>query len=228
MSHTEELLCQDSRHIARISLQIQAAKNLFVICDLLTCIFNIYVSYLPLATSFLKADDCLISCSVARLYLTLCDPMNCNTTGFSVHHYLPEFAQTHVHWVSDAIQPSHSLSPLSPLALNFSRHQGLFQRVSSSHQVAKVLELQLQSFQWMNLQGWFPLGLNGLISLLSKGLSRVFSSTTIQKHQFFALSLLYGPTLISICDYWKSHSFDYTDLCQQNDLCFLIHCLGLS
>ena len=149
MSHTQELLCQDSRRIARISLQIQAGKNLFVIYDLLTCIFNIYVSYLPLATSFLKADNCLISCSVAKLCLTLCNPMNCSTAGFSVYHCLPEFSQTHVHWVSDAIQPSHSLLPPSPLALNFSQHQGLFQRVSSSHQVAKVLELQLQSFQWI-------------------------------------------------------------------------------
>ena len=213
MSHTQELLCQDSSRIARISLQIQAAKNLFVICDLLTCIFNIYISYLPLATSFLKANNCPISCSIVKLCLTLCDPMNCSSASFSVHHYLPEFAQTHVHWVSDAIRPSHSLSPPPPPALNFSQHQGLFQPVSSSHQVAKVLELQLQSFQWMNIEGWFPLGLNALISLLSKGLSRVFSSTTIQKHQFFVLSLLYGPTLMSIYDYWKSHSFDYTDLC---------------
>ena len=189
MSQTQELLCQDNRHIARIFLQIQAGKNLFVIYDLLTCIFNIYVSYLPLATSFLKADNCLISCSVAKLCLTLCNPMNCSTAGFSVYHCLPEFSQTHVHWVSDAIQPSHSLLPPSPLALNFSQHQGLFQRVSSSHQVAKVLELQLQSLQWMNIQGWFPLGLNGLISLLSKGLSRVLSSTAIQKHQFFSTQL---------------------------------------
>ena len=218
MSHTQELLCQDSRRIARISLQIQAGKNLFVIYDLLTCIFNIYVSYLPLATSFLKADNCLISCSVAKLCLTLCNPMNCSTAGFSVYHCLPEFSQTHVHWVSDAIQPSHSLLPPSPLALNFSQHQGLFQRVSSSHQVAKVLELQLQSLQWMNIQGWFPLGLNGLISLLSKGLSRVLSSTAIQKHQFFALSLLYGSALTSIHDYWKDYSFDYMDLCWQCDV----------
>ena len=69
----------------------------------------------------------------------------------------------------------------------------------------------------MNTQGWFPLGLTGMISLLSKGLSRVFSSATIQKHQF-VLSLLYGPTLTSVRDYWKNHSFDYTDLCQQSNV----------
>ena len=81
--------------------------------------------------------------------LTLCDPMNHSTPGLLVLHYLPEFAQTYVHWVSDAIQTSHPLSPSSPLALNLSQHQGLFQWVSSWHQVAKVLELQHQSFQWV-------------------------------------------------------------------------------
>ena len=75
-------------------------------------------------------------------------PMDCSTPGFPVLHYLLEFAQTHVHWVTDAIQPSHPLLPPSPPALHLSQHQGLFQWVSSSHQVAKVLEPQLQSFQW--------------------------------------------------------------------------------
>ena len=70
----------------------------------------------------------------------------------------------------------------------------------------------------MNIQGWFPLGLIGLISLLSKGLSRVFSSTTVWNHQFFSANLLYGPTLTSVHDYWKHHSFDYTDFCQQSDV----------
>ena len=87
--------------------------------------------------------------SVAQLCLTLCDPMNCSTPGFPVYHQLLELACTHVHWVSDAIQPSHPLSSSSP-AFNLSQHQGLFQWVSSSHQVAKVLEFQLQHqpFQW--------------------------------------------------------------------------------
>ena len=81
----------------------------------------------------------------------LCDPMNRSTKGLPVHHQLPEFTQTHVHRVGDAIQPSHPLSSPSPPALNLSQHQGLFRWVSSSHQVAKVLELQLQhqSFQWI-------------------------------------------------------------------------------
>ena len=139
--------------------------------------------------------------------------MDCSTPGFPVFHCLPEFAQTHVHWVGDAIQPSHPLSPLSPPALNLSQHQSVFHWVSSSHQVAKVMELKLQhqSFQWM-LRVDFLLRLTRLISLQSKDLSRVFSSTTIWRHQFFDAQLLYGPTLTSIHDYWKNHSFNYTDL----------------
>ena len=81
----------------------------------------------------------------------LCDPMDCSAPGFPVHHQLPELSQTHVHRVGDAIQPSHPLSSLFSPAFNLSQHQGIFQWVSSSHQVAKVLELQLQpqSFQWI-------------------------------------------------------------------------------
>ena len=83
------------------------------------------------------------SSSVAQSCPTLCDPMNRSTPGLPVHHQLPEFTQTHVHRVSDAIQPSHPLSSPSPLAPNPSQHQGLFQWVNSSHEVAKVLEFQL-------------------------------------------------------------------------------------
>ena len=88
--------------------------------------------------------------SVAQSCPTLCDPMDYSMLGFPVHHQLPELTQTHVHRVGDAIQPSHPLSS-SPPAFNISQHQGLFQWVHSSHQVAKVLEFQLQhrSFQWM-------------------------------------------------------------------------------
>ena len=82
------------------------------------------------------------SCCGSRI--RICDPMDCSTPGFLVPQYFLEFAQTHVHWVSDAIQPSHPLLPTSPPAFNLSQHQGLFQWVGSSHQVSKVLELQLQ------------------------------------------------------------------------------------
>ena len=89
--------------------------------------------------------------SVALSCPTLCDPMVCSTPGLPVHHQLPEFTQTHVHQVSDAIQPSHPLSPSSPPTSNLSQHQGFSKWVSSSHQVAKVLKFQLQhqSFQWI-------------------------------------------------------------------------------
>ena len=88
--------------------------------------------------------------SVTQLCPALCNPMNLSTPGLPVHHQLPEFTQTHVHWVGDAIQPSHPLSSPSPPARNPSHHQGHFQWVNSLHQVAKVLEFQLQhqSFQW--------------------------------------------------------------------------------
>ena len=89
--------------------------------------------------------------SFTQSCLTLYDHMDCSTPGLPVHHQLPEFTQTHVHWVGDAIQPSPPLLSPSPPAFNLSQHQGLFKWVSSSHQVAKVLEFQLQhqSFQWI-------------------------------------------------------------------------------
>ena len=128
--------------------------------------------------------------------------MNCSTSGLSVHHRLPESTQTPVHWVGDAIQPSHHLSSSSPPALNLSQHQGLFKWVSSSHQGAKVLEFFFCLFVCFstgvsastsglprNTQDWSPLGWTGWISLQSKGLSRVFYNTTVQKHQFFCAQL---------------------------------------
>ena len=128
--------------------------------------------------------------SVAQSCPTLCDPMNCSTPGHPVHHQLPEFTQTHVHWVGDANQPSHPLSSPSPPALNLSQYQGLFKWVSSLHQVAKVLLVSAStSVLPMNTQDRSPLGWTGWISLQSKGLSRVFSNTTVQKHQFLGAQL---------------------------------------
>ena len=127
--------------------------------------------------------------SVAQLCLTLCYLMDCSTPGLPVHHQLSEFTQTHVHWVSAAIQPSHPLSSPSPPALNLSQHQSIFKWVSSLHQVAKVWVSASASVLPMNIQDWFPLGWTSWISLQSKGLSRVFSNTTVQKHQFL------GPLL---------------------------------
>ena len=104
-----------------------------------------------------------------------CDPMHCSTPGFPVLHYFPEFAQIHIHWVHDAIQPSHPMLSPCPPAFGLSQHQGLFQWVGSLHQVAKVLELQLQhqSFQWifridflLDWLVWSPCCPRGLKSLL--------------------------------------------------------------
>ena len=88
--------------------------------------------------------------SISQSCPTCCDPMHCSTPGLPVQHQLPEFTQAHVHGVDDAIQPPHPLSSLSPPTFNLSQHQGLFKWVISSHQVAKLLEFQLQhqSFQW--------------------------------------------------------------------------------
>ena len=117
---------------------------------------------------------------------TLYSPMDCSTPGFPVLYHLPELAQTQVHWVGDAIQPSSPLSFSFPPAFYLSQHQSLFpvswlftsggQSIEASASASVLL---------MNIQGWFLLELTGLISLLSKGLSRVFSNTTVQKHWFF-------------------------------------------
>ena len=151
----------------------------------------------------------LLISSVAQSCPTLCNPMNHSTPGIPVHHKLPEFTQTHAHWVSDAIQPSHPLSSPSPPAPYPSQHQDLFQWVSSSHQVAKVLEFQLQhQFIPMNNHDLFPLGWTGWFSLQFKGLWRVFSNTTVKSINSSALSFLYSPILASIHDHWKKHSLD--------------------
>ena len=126
-------------------------------------------------------------CSVSQSYPTLCNSVDCSTPGFPVPHHLPEFGQTHAHWVDDAIQLSHPLSSPSPPAFNLSQLQCLFQSVGSSYQVTsqRTGASASASVLPMNIQGWFPLGLTGLISLQSKGLSRVFSSTTFQCFKFY-------------------------------------------
>ena len=156
-------------------------------------------------------------CSITQLYLTLCDPMDCSMPGFPILHYLLEFAQTHVHWTGDAIQPSHPLLSLSPPSFNLSQHQDLFQRVGFWHQVARVLELQHQSFQWIfrvdffeDWLVWFP---------CSPGDSQEYSpAPQFESIHSSVLNLLYGPTLTSVHVYWENHSFDYTNLCWQSNI----------
>ena len=134
--------------------------------------------------------------SVAQLFLTPCDPMDCSMPAFPVHDQLPEFTQTHVHWVGDAIQPSHPLLSASPPAFNLSQHQGLFKWVSSSHQVAKGLEFQLQqqSFQWVFRTDFSK---DWLVGSPSSPRDSQESSPTPQFKSInsSALSFLYSPTL---------------------------------
>ena len=125
--------------------------------------------------------------SVAQSCLTICDPMDCSTPGLPVHHQLPEFTQTHVHWVADAIQQSHPVIPFSSHLQSFPASESfqMSQFFASGGQSIGVSASVLP----MNIQDWFPLRQSGWISLQSKGLSRVFSDTTVQKHQFFSAQL---------------------------------------
>jgi len=147
--------------------------------------------------------------SVAQLCPTLCDPMSRSRPGLPVHHQLPESTQTHVHWVSDATQPSHPLLSPSPSAPNLSQNQGLFKWVSTSHQVAKVLEFQLQhqSFQWTSRTDLLQ---NRLVGSPCSLRDSQESSPTPQfkSTNSSVLSFLYSPTLTSIHDHWKNHSLD--------------------
>ena len=156
-----------------------------------------------------------LSLFVAQLCLTLCKPMDCSIPGSPVLHHLLELAQTHVHWVSDTIQPSHLLSSPSPPAFNLSQHQGLLQWVSSSHQVTKVLEFQYQSLQC--IQDWFPLGLMVWSPCCPRDSQESSSTPQFKSVSSLALSFLYGLALTSIHDYWKNRSFDYKYFCQQSN-----------
>ena len=137
-----------SHHFRRLELHFRswpsASRHYVFIQEIdLWHIFYIIMNYVLL--------DSVQFSSVTQLCLTLCDLMDCSMIVFFVHHQLPEPTQTQVHCITDAIQPSHPLSSPSPLVFNLSQHQGLFKWVSSSHQVAKLLEFQLQhqSFQWI-------------------------------------------------------------------------------
>ena len=126
----------------------------------------------------------IVVCSVTKSCLTICYSMHCSTPGIPVFQYLPEFAQTHVHWVSDTIQPSHPLLPPSLPALNLSLPQSFPLSWLFNSGGQSIGTSATASIIPMNTHGWFSLQLTGLISLLSKRFSRVFFSTTIQKHQF--------------------------------------------
>ena len=154
----------------------------------------------------------------SRSVLSVCDRMDCSTPGLPVHHQLPELTQTHVHWVGDAIQPSHPLlSPSSP-AFHLSQYQDLFQWVSSSHEVAKVSKyhLQHQSFQWIFRTDF--LRMDRLDLLVVQGTLESSPTPQFKSINSSVLSFLYSPTLTSIHDHWKNRSIDYVDLCWQSNI----------
>ena len=156
--------------------------------------------------------------------------MDCSTLGLPVHHQLPEFTQTHLHWVSDAIQPSHPLSSPSPSCLQSFPVSGSFQMSQLFSWGGQTTGVSAStSVLPMNIQDWSPLG-RQVGSPCSPGDSQESSPTPQFKSiNSSALSFLYGPTLISTHDYWKNHSFDQTDLCWQSNVsAFLICCLGWS
>ena len=175
------------------------------------CHIRIGYSILPVHFYFEGgyATSLTLFSSIAQSCPTRRDPMNCSMLDFLVHLRLPELAQTHVHWVGDAIQPFHPLVSPSPPAFNLSQHQGLFKWVSSSHQVAKVLELQLryQTFQLIFRTDFLY---DGLVGSSCSPRDSQESSPTPQFKSIYSLvlSFLYSPTFTSIHDYWKSHRFD--------------------
>ena len=134
----------------------------------------------------------------------LCDSMNCSPPALPVLHHLLELAQTHIHWVSDDIQPSYPLSSPSSPAFNLSQHHDVFTLASSLHQLAKVLEFQLQhhSFHW--IQDWFSLGLTDLI-LLQKNSQESSPTPQFKSINSSVLTFLHSPTLTSIHDHRKNH-----------------------
>ena len=154
--------------------------------------------------------------------------MNRSMPGLAVHHQHLEFTQTHVHRVNDAIQPSHPLSSPSPPAPNPSQHQGLFRWVNSSHQVAKVLEFQLQHQSFNEHPGLISFRMDCLDLLVVQGTLKSLLQHHSSKASIFQHSALFTVQL-SHPYHWKNHSLDQTELCwQSNVLCFLIFYLGLS
>ena len=146
--------------------------------------------------------------SVAQSCPTLCDPMNRSTPGHPDHHQLLEFTQTHVHRVSDAIQPSHPRSSPSPPAPNPSQHQSLSQWVSSSHQVAKVLDFSFSIIPSKEHPGLISFRIDWLDLLAVQGTLESSPTSQFKSINSSALCLLHSPTLTSIHDHWKNHSLD--------------------
>ena len=150
----------------------------------------------------------LSSVQFIQSFLTICDHMEHRIAGLPVHRQHPESTQTHAHWVCNTIQPSHLLSSPCPLAFNISQDQGLFQWVSSSHQVDNVLEFQLQhqSLKWTPRTDLFKM--DWLYLLQSKGFSEFSPASQFKNLNYSVLSFLHSPTLTSIYDSWENHWLD--------------------
>ena len=159
-----------------------------------------------------------IAGSVTQSYPTLCDPMDCSMPGLPVLHHLPELAQTHVYWVGDAIQPSHPLSPPSPPAFNLSSI-----RVFSNDSVLHIRWPKYWSFSFsispsIEYSGLISFRMDWLDLLAVQGTLKSLLQHHSSKASTPVLSFLNSPTLTSIHDYWKKHSFEYTDLCWQSNV----------
>ena len=156
----------------------------------------------------------IIVCSVQCSYVTescptLCDPIDCSTPGFPVHHQLLEFTQTHVHWVSDAIQTSHPLSSPSPPTINLFHHPILFilsQLFTSGGQ--RIGVSASTSVLPMNIQDWSPLGWTGWISCSPKDSQESSPTPHFKSINSSSFRFLYCPTLVFVHDYWKNHRLD--------------------
>ena len=155
--------------------------------------------------------------------------MDCSISDLPVLHYLPELAQTHVYWISNAFQSFHPLSFPSPPAFNLSQHESFLMSQLFESGGQSIGASASTTVLWMNIQDWFPLRLTGLISLQSRGLSRIFSNTTAQKHQFFIIQpSLWSNFHIHTWLLEKPWLWLYRPLSAKWCFCFLIHCLGLS
>ena len=151
--------------------------------------------------------------SVTRSCPTLCKPVDCSAPGFPVHHQLPEPTQTHVHRISDAIQPSHLLSSPSP-AFSLSQHQGLFQWVSSSIRWLKYWSFSFSISPSIEYSGLISFRIDWLDLFAVQGTLKSLPTPQFKSSYSSVHSFLYSPTLTSIHDYWRNHNFDYLDLCQ--------------
>ena len=156
--------------------------------------------------------------SIAHSCLTFCDPMDCCTLGFPVHHHLPELAQTQCSLsrschpiISSYVVPFSSCLQSSPISGSFARSQFFTSSGQSTGASASPSVLP------MNIEHWFP-WTYWLDLLVVQGTFKSFLLTTVQEHQFFSAQLSYSPTLTCIHDYWKNHSFDWTDLCWQSNV----------